>query len=584
MTPDRLWWSNKRRRDTKRSGPFTEAGGGDVREQEFGGILVAEGVRELAGLEEQGATLVRVVGGEGTGENREAEDDPAGRPALTRERERLGGVLARLHRIHPRAELRGCHEEERGDAREVLGLGAAGALDEVGDHLVECETPSGPGPNCRRHDFEVGAGDGAEALFGGEGLVAKLQREPRVSPVGGVVGGVHERDRGAGMLGGAREREQGRRIEDHELVDLSVGSGEPAEEPEGEVDVLGVERIGHRRVEVVAFASEPRSPLHLSRPAQVTPHDPGELRVVLRVAGTQLIGIAGVDETLFAVLANRFQQPVARLGAVVGDHEGTRHQAREQLEHLVAVDRITRAHRFGGLQRATSREHRQAAQQPLLGRAQQVVGPVDRGAERLMTNACDPPATREEPKVEVSGDLTRAHCRDACGGELDRQRDAVEAPAHRHDVASIGVVDREVGLHCPGPLREQAHCVTNVGRRAAGVVVGKSQRRDHEDLLAADVEPLAAGREHPHSRTSGFDRGDEAGHRGQHVLAIVEDQQQLLIAQVGDEGFLQAQTRTRGHPEHARHRVQDAAGIAHGGQLTEPYTIEEPGQHLVRHL
>ena len=44
-------------RDAKRSGPFTEAGGGDVREQEFGGILVAEGVRELAGLEEQGATL-----------------------------------------------------------------------------------------------------------------------------------------------------------------------------------------------------------------------------------------------------------------------------------------------------------------------------------------------------------------------------------------------------------------------------------------------------------------------------------------------------------------------------------------------
>ncbi len=62
------------------------------------------------------------------------------------------------------------------------------------------------------------------------------------------------------MLGGAGEREQGRRIEDHELVDLSVGSGEPAEEPEGEVDVLGVERIGHRRVEVVARSRANRAP------------------------------------------------------------------------------------------------------------------------------------------------------------------------------------------------------------------------------------------------------------------------------------------------------------------------------------
>ena len=302
------------------------------------------------------------------------------------------------------------------------------------------------------------------------------------------------------------------------------------------------------------------------------------------MAGTQLIGIAGVDEALFAVLANRFQQPVPRLGAVVGDDERTRHQAREQLEHLVAVDRITRAHRFGGLERAPSREHRQAAQQPLLGLAQQVVGPVDRGAERLVALARDPPATRQEPEVEAPDDLARVHRGDPCGGELDRQRHTVEAPAHRHDVASIGVVNREVGLHCPGPLREQAHCVTIVGRRDAGVVVGKPQRRDHQDLLAADVEAFAAGREHPHSRTSGFDRGDEAGHRGQHVLAIVEDQQQLLIAQIGDEGVLQAETRTRGHPEHARHRVQDAAGIAHRGQLTEPYTIEEPGQHLVRHL
>ena len=201
-----------------------------------------------------------------------------------------------------------------------------------------------------------------------------------------------------------------------------------------------------------------------------------------------------------------------------------------------------------------------------------------------MALARDPPATRQEPEVEAPDDLARVHRGDPCGGELDRESHTVEAPAHRHDVASIGVVNREVGLHCSGPLREQAHRVTVVGRRDAGVVVRKPQRRDHQDLLAADVERLAAGGEHPHSGTGGLDRGDEVGYRGQHVFAIVEDQQQLLVAQIGNERVLQAETWTRGHPEHARHRVQNPAGIVHQGQLTEPYTIEEPRQHLVRHL
>ena len=80
-------------------------------------------------------------------------------------------------------DVRGDAEEERGHAGEVVGAGAAGALEEVDDRLVECARGLGDvGPKCRRPDVEMGAGNGAEALFGGEGLVAQLQRELRVSP------------------------------------------------------------------------------------------------------------------------------------------------------------------------------------------------------------------------------------------------------------------------------------------------------------------------------------------------------------------------------------------------------------------
>ena len=261
------------RRDAKRGGPFIEAGGGVDGNHELGGILVAERARKVAGFEEQGATLVRIVGDEGGGENGEVEDDDARHAALACEREPNRCVLPRGHRVYPRADLRGCRVEERGDDREVLGFGATGTLEPVRDHLVECESPGGVGPNSGRHDSEVRAGNGAEALFRGKGLVAQPQRDLPVSPVRGAGGG-HERDRGAGMLGGAGQREQGGRVEDHDVVDLRVATGDLAEEPEGEVGVLGVERMGHCREQVVVLASEPRTPLDLSRPAHVTSRGP----------------------------------------------------------------------------------------------------------------------------------------------------------------------------------------------------------------------------------------------------------------------------------------------------------------------
>ena len=173
------------RRDAKRSGPFIEASGAADGTHELDGILVAERARKVAGFEEQGATLVRVVGDEGGGENGEVEDDDARHAALACEGEPNCRVLPRHHGVYPRADLRGCRVEEGGDDREVLGFGAMGTLEAVRDHLVECENP-GVSPNSRRHDFEVRARDGAEALFGGEGLVAQPRRELCVSPVRGL--------------------------------------------------------------------------------------------------------------------------------------------------------------------------------------------------------------------------------------------------------------------------------------------------------------------------------------------------------------------------------------------------------------
>ena len=62
-------------------------------------------------------------------------------------------------------------EIERGERWDVVGAGAGGGVEEIVDRLVGCAYGLGDiSAKSRRPDAETGAGGGAEALFGGEGL------------------------------------------------------------------------------------------------------------------------------------------------------------------------------------------------------------------------------------------------------------------------------------------------------------------------------------------------------------------------------------------------------------------------------
>ena len=127
------------------------------------------------------------------------------------------------------------------------------------------------------------------------------------------------------------------------------------------------------------FGAEPHRPKHLLAPV-VMPDLLEDARVVVGVAGLPPVGLAGLVEAFLAVLADRFQQPVAGLGSVFfGHYQRPRHQAGQQLEHRIWVDTLPAADRLGGLQGAAAGEHCQPGQQPLFGLGEQLVGPVDGG-------------------------------------------------------------------------------------------------------------------------------------------------------------------------------------------------------------
>ena len=141
--------------------------------------------------------------------------------------------------------------------------------------------------------------------------------------------------------------------------------------------------------------------------------------------------------------------------------------------------------------------------------------------------ALDPPAaaSREhlEPAVERTGELREAHHRHACRGQLDREGYAVEAPTHLHHGIGVVGIEGEFGIGGTGALDEEPHRVGPRDRFEVGVSRGRVERRDRQDLLAIQRQPLAAGRQHHHARTGTLDRLHEIDDRLQDVLAVVDN-------------------------------------------------------------
>jgi hypothetical protein len=87
------------------------------------------------------------------------------------------------------------------------------------------------------------------------------------------------------------------------------------------------------------------------------------------------------------------------------------------------------------------------------------VTPGDRGADRLLPRGQIARPTDEQGQraVEPGQHRGRREDLDAGGGELDRERQAVQPAADLGDRRGVVAVDREVRLDPPCPLDEERH-------------------------------------------------------------------------------------------------------------------------------
>ena len=331
-----------------------------------------------------------------------------------------------------------------------------------------------------------------------------------------------------------------------DVVDLQVRPGEPVEQPvaafQGRLGAAGP---------VVARAAQ-LGGLFLARLGQL---EPGEL-------------------------AHRLVQPVA--GQAPGLLLGHQRLADQRGQHVQGPGgrRVTgRAHRFHVVQGEPAGEHAAPAQDRALGGGEQVVAPLDRGPERLVARQGGAAAAGEqaEPVVQAVEDLFRREDPGPDRGELDGQRQAVE-PADQAGhcrLVSGGQLERARGRGRPLGEQRDRLVLAELGQGFGGTGCGQPERRHRDDVLPRHRERLPAGGDHPQARRRPHQVGHEPGRRAGQVLAVVHDQQQVLVPEIVTEQGPRAGRGLVAQVQGRHDGLADQVRIFHLGQLDQPAAIAE---------
>ena len=157
-------------------------------------------------------------------------------------------------------------------------------------------------------------------------------------------------------------------------------------------------------------------------------------------------GIVPQGQLLARVLANGLEHQVARaVVAFLEHHQRFLDQRLQQVEHVLAGDRLHATHHFGRGEIEAANEHAEPVEHDLLFGRKQLVRPVDQRAQGLLPFLQDARAAGQQlvAVLQAGIDVGDGERADARGGELDRQRESHPGGAARPAVRSAGDVRRE---------------------------------------------------------------------------------------------------------------------------------------------
>ncbi len=268
-----------------------------------------------------------------------------------------------------------------------------------------------------------------------------------------------------------------------------------------------------------------------------------------RGARTELVQAVG------RVLSHHLEQVVPCLpGRAADEQERCIRQALDAIQRAALV--TGEADLGNGRERCATPEHRQSGQQAAVLIRQQVVAPVEGLVKRLLPGrqVVGPAGEEAQTLRQPVENGLRAQGTNARGGELDRQREPVDASAELANRPQILLRDPEVGLQRAGSLLEE------------GLSRFELERGNRKDVLAGEMQDGSARDEDRQARRS-CKEPDEGGRRLLDVLGVVEQEQELL----GAEGLGERLERLRdvGDAERLRDGRHHELRVTQRGELDE---------------
>ena len=189
------------------------------------------------------------------------------------------------------------------------------------------------------------------------------------------------------------------------------------------------------------------------------------------------------------------------------------------------------------------------------------MAPFDRRPERSLTFGGIARATREERQgaIEALQESLRAEELRSCSGELDRKRQAVQTETDRLDRGARCQVLSDAA----GSFQKQGHRIC------------RRQRLERKLLLPGHPQRRPARHEHAQPVSGGEKRRD-VGNGREKVLEVVEQEQQLLSAQIAEQ-VVAGRQRSRDLRQHE-------LGIRQTGERNPEHSVRKRADQLGRDL
>ncbi|WP_395243986.1 hypothetical protein ACGGZK_17970 [Agromyces sp. MMS24-K17] len=362
-------------------------------------------------------------------------------------------------------------------------------------------------------------------------------------------------------------------------ADPPVEEQRPAEVRGGR-PLPGVEQVPHDRAQVVGVVREALHPGELRGALEGELGLLAEGEVPSGVAVVHRAGVGQLLEVLVGDLAHGAEQVVdGPLAALLLPHDARVDEGLEVGDHLAVA---ARGDRLGGLEREGAGEHAEPGEQALRALGHELHAPLDRAAHGAVPFGQVARAVGEQRQapVEPFEQLGRRQHAGTRGGQLDRERHAVEGHAHPGDVDGVLGGELEVGLHGPHAVDEEPH---RRGLQLAGPVddargIGQGQRPELDAVLARDAQQAPAGDEH---RDLGQLLEEVAEHRARadDLLEVVDEQEHPPPAQCDAHLVCEAAVAGVVEAHGGGDRGGHALGVGHGREVDERDAVGEVVVH-----